>query len=610
MKFLKYVLPLLFLSLGANATLNEVDKANLAVRNILKNPGFELGKTYWTASGGTFAITTSGSNLLDGSNSATWDSSAASQTLSVTSITIPNGMKGLPGIGFCKIMTPSGTATHTIDVTDGTNTLSSTSIFSNTNPQRSYAYFIFPTSGSVVLRLSSVASNEPSVTIDDCYLGPAAGVTLGELKPQDVFSAAVSSADAVSGENVDWINGNCTNATTGKATCVFNTGIFSVAPNCTVTGSSATDGRIATIESLTSSQVIVTTTDDTGALADIGFQISCQKAGVDTPSVGFKADSLANSWSGYHDNTCSWARTNAAYGDPTADATCALVERANRNFGTVTTYTVTNPEPGIVFTPKRAGLYWVCAFSKVQGGTANSGVDVRLWDGTTTIAETSRRTTNAGDPFMHPLCGLISVTSTASKTISVQTAASTGSVTIAADSVGINASAIEWSIIQIDQSFPQVIGANGFTNWTSYTPTTAGMGTPTNVDAWYRCEGNSVHGRGSLKAGTVTATTGLIGLPNSYTINTGKGPANQTALVGHWVGNITTTAATLSGQPHGWWPVFIKNAVTGSVALTSDVDLSNDATDAFYVASAFNGISATSAGISWDFLVPINEACQ
>ena len=32
-------------------------------------------------------------------------------------------------------------------------------------------------------------------------------------------------------------------------------------------------------------------------------------------------------YSGYHDSTCSWSRTNTAYGAFTADATCALTQR-------------------------------------------------------------------------------------------------------------------------------------------------------------------------------------------------------------------------------------------------------------------------------------------
>ena len=58
-----------------------------------------------------------------------------------------------------------------------------------------------------------------------------------------------------------------------------------------------------------------------------------------------------------------------------------------------------------------------------------------------------------------PLCGEYKATSIASVTLSIQTRASSGSVTIAAQ--GQAASAIEWSITQIDQSFPTPLIANG-----------------------------------------------------------------------------------------------------------------------------------------------------
>src|SRR5690242_18049091 len=86
-----------------------VDNAIIGAGNILLNPGFESGSSQWTASGGSFAIATSGSNLLNGKASATWDSNGAAQTLTSGYVTIPNGLKGTNGEFACKIMTPSGT---------------------------------------------------------------------------------------------------------------------------------------------------------------------------------------------------------------------------------------------------------------------------------------------------------------------------------------------------------------------------------------------------------------------------------------------------------------------------------------------------------------------
>lgn len=160
-----------------HATLNDVDKAILVPLNILQNPGFENGKSKWTASGGTFTTVTSGTNLLTGLVSATWDSSSASQTLTSTALTIPKGLYGKNGLAYCNIQVPSGTATHTLQVYDGTNILVSTTITSSTLPTRTSVNYIHPTSGSLSLRLVSVASNESLIAIDDCYLGDAANIS-------------------------------------------------------------------------------------------------------------------------------------------------------------------------------------------------------------------------------------------------------------------------------------------------------------------------------------------------------------------------------------------------------------------------------------------------
>lgn len=149
-------------------------------QNILQNPGFE-GTGDWTASGGaTTAINTTA--VGTGSKGYDWDSNSASQTLSSDSVTIPNGLKGKNGVVSCAIKTVSGTATHTIQAYDGTNILASTSITSDTGSfARTSLNFVFPTSGSAVLRLVSVASNEPEIYIDDCYMGLAEGFNIGSI---------------------------------------------------------------------------------------------------------------------------------------------------------------------------------------------------------------------------------------------------------------------------------------------------------------------------------------------------------------------------------------------------------------------------------------------
>lgn len=117
------------------------------------------------------------------------------------------------------------------------------------------------------------------------------------LECTDVFSAKISSAGVVSAENVDWINGNAS-LSSSVYTLTFNSGIFTVAPNCTATP--ATSGQLATtarINAVSSSSVAVGTSYAGGAGAnpaneDEDFHIICQKQGVDY--IGKTAKAVAS----------------------------------------------------------------------------------------------------------------------------------------------------------------------------------------------------------------------------------------------------------------------------------------------------------------------------
>lgn len=439
----------------ALATPNNVDKAFLVAKNQLSNPGFENGKAFWTASAGTFAIVTSGSNLLEGGVSATWDAAASSDTLSSTLADIPNGLYGKPGVGYCDIMTPSGTATHSLQVYDGTNILATQTVTSNTSPVRAYVHFLYPLSGQIRLRLYANA-DEPSISIDSCYLGNSEGVSLIPAKPQDMFSAKISSADAVSAENVDWINGNCTDATAGEQTCTFNSGIFTVAPNCACTNNTNGSGDLTCHVTAVSSTSVTFMSSNNNTNSDLDSIVHCQKAGVDSPSVAYKPDTLASSWSGYHDDTCSWPRTNTALGAPTDDASCALTTVASQNFGTVSTSG--SVSPAITFTPKSAGRYLVTAQLLITGGSA-SWIAARMTDGTTTLADCSH-TVAVGNGGNCTLQGIQIASSTSAITISIQTAANTGTVTIDEGSAANTGVSIRWHIVKLDQQIPSPLLVN------------------------------------------------------------------------------------------------------------------------------------------------------
>lgn len=158
-----------------------------------------------------------------------------------------------------------------------------------------------------------------------------------------------------------------------------------------------------------------------------------------------KPDQTPASWNGYHTQggATAWARTNTAYGDFTATGTAAIVETANRNFGTVTT--AASNLPGIIVSFPKAGYYNVCAFP-VAYQSSNVGA-FRLWDGTTVIAENVTATTTR---TTLPLCGIYNATSTSAKTLSIQARSPAGTANIDTPANTSSAS-IYWSIVALDQ---------------------------------------------------------------------------------------------------------------------------------------------------------------
>lgn len=144
--------------------------------------------------------------------------------------------------------------------------------------------------------------------------------------------------------------------------------------------------------------------------------------------------------------------------------------------------------------------------------------------------------------------------------------------------------------------------------WTAYTPTTAAMGTPTNVSFHWMRRGDTQYVRGNLKVGTVTGALATITIAGSQAIDTAKLAGNQTDLLGNWIGNVTTAVATLSSQTRGYWPISLKIGDTDKVFLTSDVDLDGVASGNIFNSTAssnFSGIAASNSALTVEFSVPI-----
>lgn len=153
-------------------------------QNKLKNPGFEAATlSDWTSTGGIFAKDVATGDVCTGKASGAWDASAATQHLTSAAVTINagDGLSGQNGVVSCRFKCDvASTCTHTLGAWNGsadlTTPVSITS--SNTGYVRTSVNFVMPASGTVALRVNSVASNEPNLLIDDCYLGLADGFNL------------------------------------------------------------------------------------------------------------------------------------------------------------------------------------------------------------------------------------------------------------------------------------------------------------------------------------------------------------------------------------------------------------------------------------------------
>lgn len=181
----KLALLLLALTTSAHALLSptrvvDVDKTNgvFTYRNLIKNDGFEKGTRNWTASGGTFTVTTTAANIGDGSRAASWDSSAAGQTFCSDLASMPNANKNRTLEAGFSLKCASGTCTHLVQTRDiSDNVLSSVAArFNGTDFQANYTELGAFGTTARKLCLVSVAANEPEVFIDESYMSNARNV--------------------------------------------------------------------------------------------------------------------------------------------------------------------------------------------------------------------------------------------------------------------------------------------------------------------------------------------------------------------------------------------------------------------------------------------------
>jgi hypothetical protein len=97
----------------------------------------------------------------------------------------------------------------------------------------------------------------------------------------DVFSAKISSTGAVSGENLEWLTGNCS-PSVSIFTCPINSGVFTQEPNCTITVDSTVNAVAIKSSGSSNSQLVYQTTAGAGGTSTpYAVEVICQKQGVD-----------------------------------------------------------------------------------------------------------------------------------------------------------------------------------------------------------------------------------------------------------------------------------------------------------------------------------------
>lgn len=498
---------------ASQAAISEPDKAVIFSRNILVNPGFESGKAGWTASGGTFSTTTSSAAV--GTTMGTWDSNGASQTLTSTLTAIPPGWYGQNGVLSCRIKCASGSCTHTIGAWDGTTLTSSQTITSTTSGYaRTTSNFIFPSSGSIGIRLTSVASDEPSISIDSCMVAAGDQFNLSQVSQARLLGtikyagatncAWVGSASATFANfsaDTDCSSPSVTGSVTAPGTKIPG-GVFSSLPPgdlyIVATGAFGKDSTTGTEVDFrfsdgtnTSAKSVLQTTTVTNrtpiitgrisyttAQSNLTIQIQGASDATATPRIengdsnkdleisfyyfpssseqAYRADGMPAFAYATHGNDCSWSSTSTSFADPTDDATCTFTA-SSTNAKNLTLSSVGSVSPQITWTPDRARDYDVCAMVALSNGTTANSTGFSLTDGSNNALPGGYATSvDSSGNTMEPkfACGKITAPSTSAVVVKARIAVNGGTGKFAAAGTGglvsVSIPTIQWSVKALD----------------------------------------------------------------------------------------------------------------------------------------------------------------
>lgn len=299
-------------------------------KNILSNPSFEhlTALTGWTNSAGG-AIANIGSLVIDGKQSVTVALSSQAMDFYQDSTLYNAEFNGsVQGIATVRVNTTVA-GVRVCSRANGVVTASNCVNVINDGKWGLYKVpFILAFGSNGISINTNGTSVSGNINIDDAFVG-ASDITqnmsaCNNVSCETEFSAKISSAGVVSGENLDWINGNCTVASTSQYTCTFNSSIFTVAPNCTLEDNDNGNFTQSFISSPTSTGFTSRTLNGaTGSNTAASHTIICQKQGADYATA--KQLSNGNTYSSTNSDT-DWASCGHTTSDFTGFGTVTAIE--------------------------------------------------------------------------------------------------------------------------------------------------------------------------------------------------------------------------------------------------------------------------------------------
>lgn len=455
--------------------------------NYLSNASFEGGVgSPWVTT--TAASSVDASNYTDGLQSALLTFSSSAGNIAQTNSSYTTQLAGTNLQASCWVKTSLSTI-QVCGLVGGAET-NCVNVASNNQWAQYNSIFTLSSNGtSIGLDVKTSSSTTGTVSIDQCYVGKATVLGTGYIATDwtayTPTLVGVGTASAVNvyyrrvGDNLQAQGVFQTGTTTGVTFSASLPSGLSI-DTAKVTSSTVQVGTIQGVQTSASNTqipnvsfgpwaVIASTGVSTSNVyasghiqnnafnTEVGtaflnsqlvsFSFSVPILGWTSSQSAYRADSTPASWSGYHDSNCSWTRTNTAYGSfGQGGASCALHERYNRNFGSVTSELSTGQDsPGIVFTPPRSGRYLVTAVFPANAGTTGQSMNWRLWDGTNQLANATYNNTPTA---ALTLSGIFNSTG-ASVTIDIQGKATSNSLSIAGSD-----DLVDWTIVELDAPMP------------------------------------------------------------------------------------------------------------------------------------------------------------